>query len=140
MSEIPHIRPEIDDTSNGSWYLSFTVIAPGADTSIESYDRYSAVIATVDSEIRPMLSLDKDEATFSMSLENVTQKRALLIAYAHLLNAFENADQVGVIKEARMALRVDVEAAIRDGKVLELEDISLDAIDLDRELTAIRDL
>jgi hypothetical protein len=133
-------RPELDNRIIGDWNLAFNVFAPDAVNSVENYASYSGLVTTMPADILPMYSISEGEVTFSMRIRGVTERQAVMIGYSNILTAFENANHPLVLKAARIASRLSIEAAMRDDSSVELRDISVEAMELERQITSIRDI
>lgn len=140
MSEMSGSRPEIDKIHIDDWFLSFTVISSGADSSIESVSQYAGLITSMPPETVPMFSLEEGEVIFTMQVSDATQERALFSAYENLVSAFEAASQPMVLRAARVSCASEVRDAMTSGSQLNPEDVSLEMIDLERWLDSVRDI
>ncbi len=140
MSETSGNRPEIDKIHVDDWFLSFTIISPGADSSRESASQYAGLITSMAPETVPMFSLEEGEVIFTMQISDATQERALLSAYENLVSAFEAVSQPMVLRAARMSRASEVRNAMTSGSQLNPEDVSLEMIDLERWLDSVRDI
>lgn len=139
MSEVPQPRPELDDIVVGGWYLGFAVYTPGIDSSVKNQAYYASVISSLRPTIRAF-SFRDEEVSISMKLEGLTQKQAINVGFANLVEVFEVAEQPATVRTARMSPDYAVEMAILDGRDIELQDISLETIDLERELYQLHDI
>lgn len=140
MSEHTGNRQELDDFNIEDWNLAFAIFDQYANDYILSLPGYIPLVSTMPAEIAPMFSIENGEVVFSMRIRGVTQKQAVLIAFSNTLTAFENAHKPLVIKTARIASRSNIERAISEGGKVIMQDISMEVIDLERQLTSIRDI
>jgi len=125
-------RPEIDDSHINNWYLSFAVLALGVKPSLSGYADYSSLITSIPEDVLATFSIEDGNMVLSMLLENMSQRHAIRSGYAIMVTAFENANKSLVVKAARMALQNEIET--------NMQDISLEVIDLERQLLTIRDI
>ena len=137
MSETP---PQTEDSLINNWYLAFTAVELGVKPSLSSYSDYSSIIKSVPDDILAMLSIEDGSLRISMLLENKTRDHAIKYGYTALVSAFESAKKTLTIKAAVIAIQKEIESATPEGMEPLMHDVSLEVIELERQLTTIRDI
>jgi len=138
MSEIPSYRHKLDDTHFDNWRLGFLLYSQNANTTMEAYAKYTALITTLPTEHCAMFSLyDKSEVLLSLRVLDTTQSRALLIGHAALVNAFDKSGEPFALSGVRIARINPINDQQEPNTLI---DISLNAIDLDLEIRNLADI
>ena len=134
MSEFPNNRTELDDSIIGSWIISFAVFSPESDNSRHGVYQFSNLFSFISPEFCAVMSFEEKKVWLTLTLDETTQRGSLLIASEVMRTAFEGIGQPFALESAKMNNAEEISS----GERFSVIDVSLDALDIERELVRFR--